>query len=315
MAAQTWATDELLADVRRLGHLSSDDPDATDAELLAVANRVMERRFVPLIRKVRSDYYVTWADQAIVAEQSDYRIPVRSTTNSVRNVVWIDTAGRQRPLDPVALGDRPGYALTRGNPCAYTVQDDYLVVLPTPNMSQGTLRVYFERRPSTLCLTSGALAITLIADVGSQKALSFADVATPFLTGLSDIVRFTPPFSLAARDFQLSFSNPVYLYTPASHDRVPVIGDYLSHAGESPFPQLPPEMHPLLALATAAEAIRALDPNAAGLLMVDYQDGMNEAIKLLQPRQQGKQVKLRNTSSMLRGRGMVRGGGTFSDWE
>lgn len=312
---QTWLSDELIADVRRLGHLSVDDPDASDTEILAVLNRVMERRFVALIRKVRADYYIGFEDQAIVADQQDYRIPVRSTTNSVRNVVWVDTTGRERPLDPVALTDRHGYATLRGYPCGYAVQDDYLILLPKPNSSVGTLRVYFERRPSTIVLTS---ACQVVGDVlvGNSVAYFAVDDPTGFTDVPIDVVRGTPPFSLAVRDG--TYENGFilgYHINLQSHDRAPAAGDYLCLSGETPFPQLPPEMHPLLALATAAEHLRPTDAGAAGLLMADYQDGMNEAIKLLQPRQQGKQVKVRNTSSMLRGRGYVRGGGTFSDWE
>ena len=312
MSAQVWTTDELLADVRRQGHLSMDDPDGTDAELIAVMNRVMARRFVPLVRKVRSDYYVTWADQTLVADQQDYRIPVRATTNSVRNVVWVDTTGHETPMDPVALTDRHAYATARGYPTAYTIQDDYLIVLPTPNSNAGTLRVYFERRPSTLVLAASALAVTAVA----SGQLTFGSDPDAFASGLSDVARYQPPFSLAVRDAQfVPTTGSALTYTAASHDRTPVVGDYICHAGETPFPQLPPEMHPLLALATAAEVIRPIDPAAAGLLMADYQDGMNEAVKLLQPRQQGRQVKVRNSSSMLRRGGALRGGGTFSDWD
>jgi hypothetical protein len=306
--------------------MSADDPDFTDSELIAVANRVMERRFVPLIRKVRADYYVTWEDQDIVADQQDYRIPVRSTTNSVRNVVWVDDTGRERVLDPVALTDRHMYATTRGYPTAYAVQDDYLVLLPAPSAATGTLRVYFERRPSTLILIDpgepevtppSTVRITDFAlnDPPTTGLVTFDGDASSFEDVPVDVVRHKPPFSLAIRDGEYTTPFLLQVLSLNSWDRAPEAGDFLCLSGETPIPQIPPEMHPLLALATAAEAIRPLDAQAAGLLMVDYQDGMNEAVKLLQPRQQGRQQKLKNTSSMLR-RGMrVVGGGTFSDWE
>lgn len=313
--AEVWTADELVTDIRAQGSLSEDDPAYSSANCIAAANRELKRLFVPAIRKVRAEYYVTHVDYTLVADQAEYRIPHRAATNSVRQVYWLDSADRVNELNPVALGDAIDYSSRSGRPAKYTVKDDRLVLLPAPNAALGTLRVLYERRPSSLVLLASAQAVTaVIVDSGNWFVTTDGSEAA-FDDLTVDIVRSKPPFSLAVRDATVDLGLGTLGFTPKSWDILPAVGDFVCLAGESCVPQIPVELHPLLALASAVKLLRPVDREAAMELQTELDLDMPKVLASLAPRQQGKQQKLRSKSSYLR-RFVDSGGGSgFSDWE
>ena len=330
--AETFDTEELLEGIRGEGRIPEDDPDATDANLLAAADHQLKTRFVPMLRKARTEWYVTHEDQALVAGQAEYRIPARAATSSVRTVLWYDSSGNRFVCNPRTLSDQHAAARISGRPGAYTIQDDRIILLPKPNRAMGTLRVYYERRPSTLILPEGAFALPeseagLAYDITTTEGYMYLTTgATNPATvgmeigGLVDVVKAKPPFSACFTDAEITdIIGPLFgIYlVQVEYDstamQLPSVGDYLCNAGETPIPQLPPELHPLLALATAAQYLKPIDPAAAQELMLDYNERARDLSHILAPRQQGQQIKIRGASGMRRG--SVRGGGTFGDWE
>jgi hypothetical protein len=315
--AEVWTTDELVLDIRRQGSLSPDDPAYSDANCIAVANGELRRTFVPAIRRVRGEWYVTHVDVTLVADQAEYRIPHRAATNSVRQVFWLDTSSRiVGELTPSPLGDAIDYGSRGGRPAHYTIKDDRLVLMPFPNTALGTLRIMYERRPSTLVLLSSAQTVTDVFMTGALVSIRTNGAETAYDTLSIDVVRSKPPFSLAVRDSTVTVALSVILSPPASWDSLPEVGDYVCLAGESCVPQIPVELHPLLALATAIKLLRPTDAEYSRELQTELDLSLPAVLASLAPRQQGKQQKLRSTSSYLRrnlpGRG-ARGG--FEDWE
>ena len=318
--AEEWTSDELLVAIRDKGRIPDDDPDATDAKLLSLANDQMKTRFVPAIRSARGEWYVDYEDQDLEAGVSGYRIPWRASTASVRTVLWYDSSGRRFECTPVPMGDQHAGASRRGRPSWYTIEDDKVRLIPTPASAMGTLRIYYERRPSSLILEAAAVQIAFIYRTGGVVRLASATNPTPLIGGyLVDLVRYRPPFSLGWKGQTISaIAGPALgIYTidfvdAAGTEATPDNGDWLCREGESVIPQIPPEFHPLLAQATAAQYLQPIDPEAYATMMADFQDRFETEKKLLTPRNQGRQQKMRG-SSLLR-RGASRRGGTFDDF-
>ncbi len=316
--AEDWTSDGLLVSIREQGSLSPDEPDFADAILLRAANRELQRRFVPLVRKARADYYVTHYDQALVSGQGAYEIPSRATTTSVRTVVLLDSQGRvERKLSPVPFEDQFDYAES-GSPQVYMIQDDRVVLLPAPNTGVGSVRIYFELRPSTLVLQEDAQLIGIITqetETGCRVSTSGGNFAASWDNAPADIVKPTPPFRVLVRDNQLTaFDLNTLIVTYASWDSPLTDEDsWICNAGETVFPPLPAELHPLLALATAVQVLLPVDPASAADLQRQLNEGLVEVGDILSPRKQGEQVKLRPRSGPMR-RGMNGRRGTFDDF-
>lgn len=322
--AEEWTTTELLTAIRAKGRLAADDPDATNSALLSLADDQMKTRFVPAIRAARADWYSAFEDTALVAGQDAYRIPHRAASSSVRTVLWYDSSGRRFECYPVSMSDQHAYSTRSGRPQWYAIEDDRVRLIPKPASALGTLRIYYERRPATLIETSGALqvagelsdATTLVVSAGAVNPSGILAEGD-----LADLVKKDPPFSACfigreITDISLVFGayliffeyDSATMQLPTSDS---VATDWLCPAGESPIPQIPPELHPLLALVTAAEYLQPIDPEAYDTLMGDFSARFEQAIKLLSPRQQGRQQKMRGGSTLRRG---VRRGGTFDDF-
>lgn len=333
--ALAWTTDELLADIREQGRIANDEPEATDAILLTEATHQMHRVFVPLIRKARSDYYETTQDYALVADQAYYDLPSRAVSSSVRNVVIVNASGLEMVLNVLPAGDRHGYTKVRATvPAYYTLLDDQVVLMPTPATSSGfTLRITYEYRPGQLVATSAAEKITSVSYNTSTGHYTLGTPsATPVTTApFVDVQRATAPFSLGlvqatnnghathsldAVPFINAWASANSLSLPAqSAHRAPRVGDYICNMDECVIPQIPPEFHPLLALAVASKWLRPIDPEGSVQLYQELQGSIKDQLSLLSPRNVGQSMKIKSTSSILR-RGSRRiGGRTFADWK
>lgn len=312
-----WTTDELLVAIRELGRIPDADPNATDAKLLAEANRQLSRVFVPAVRKARSDYYITHEDQALVAKQQEYPVPSRSVGSSVRAVLWVDSAKRKHELPPVPLTELYSYSETAGWPTRYTIRDDRIVLLPAPASALGTLRLVFEYRPSELVLVTNASSVAGVSVTGGSYAFTksdgagFAGAYSSPTTQRLDVIGGTPPFS--TRIYNALMSAVTFLIVPDTNTNVPVVGDWICFTGQTVIPQIPAELHALLALRTAAQYLLPIDPTFAAVLKADFDQDFAGQISLLVPRQIGRQMKMKSSNSLMR-RSSRRGRGSFGDW-
>jgi hypothetical protein len=110
------------------------------------------------------------------------------------------------------------------------------------------------------------------------------------LTGLStgipfDIISNKPIFPYHGYDLTGTVAGAVITMTPPSGTAV---GDWVALAGYSPIPQIPYEIHPVLAQRTAARILGILgDSNGMQLLMASAQEQMSQILTLVAPRVAG----------------------------
>jgi hypothetical protein len=331
-----WTTDELLADIREQGRIADDDPEATDAILLTEATHQMHRVFVPMIRKARSEYYETTVDLALVANQAYYDLPKRSVSSSVRNVALVNAAGLEMVLSVKPAADRHGFVRINSNvPAYYTLLDDQICLMPTPLSAIGyTVRVTFEYRPGSLVAASAANKISSVAYNATTGQYTLGLAAAPVVSAAYvDVQRASSPFSVSQVESTLVSTGTgpnqavvtpaVNIFTAANslalrpqiYHRAPRIGDWLCNSDETVIPQIPPEFHPLLALAVASKWLRPIDPEMSATMFQELQGSIKDQLSLLSPRNVGASMKIKSQSSMLRRNGRRIGGRTFADWK
>lgn len=295
MAADYTAT-ALLAEIRRRGRIPTDDPSYTNANLLLEADTQIREVFVPLIMKSRVDYYLRYEDQTLVTNQQAYPIPSRAVASTLRQVLWIDSTGRELELMPDVATAVPSHATTSGPPYGYVIRDDEVVLLPKPNAALGTLRIWYEYRPASL-VTSGFFTVASVA--GGNVTLTTSVTWTA--DSRYDFVKAKQPFALLAVDADPTGTgtNTVVPFGTSPSSRI-AAGDYMCLPGESPVPQLPGELFSPLALAVAAEVLAQYSPeeslikrNQLGQVLGDWQASLS-------PRQRGRQIKQINQNSAIR---------------
>lgn len=314
-----WTTTDLLTRIRRDGRLASTDPDYTDAVLLDMATGIMLDRFVPEIIRVRQEYYDRYEDTSIVADQRAYAFSPRAFASVLREVVYIDANSNERPLIPVSYMESHVYANTSSTePEAYTVEDDKIIPLPTPNSATGTLRMVYEYRPNVLVDNTGTscMQITSIANIATGVLGGTSPWNGAGAIGYYDIIKGVPPFALVNADIvaTTAVTSTSITFTASDLDTTRIaVGDWVvAHSGgtlygdaQSAVPQIPAVLHTALAKATAAQAlIISGDKRGAAPLEAHVTATLGRLASLLSPRVKGKTTKWMNAGSPLRrGRG------------
>ena len=292
----------LLAEIRRRSRIPSDDADFSDTNLLREVDSQLLETFVPLVQSMRGDHYVRYEDQTIVSGQAEYPIPSRSIGSRIRQVVWIDSADDEFELYPNPFTNEIIWQDT-GEPCEYAVRDDLIVLLPTPSAAHGTLRIWYEYRPSKV-VSSGYFVV----DSVTSTTVTLTASVTWDADSRYDFVKATPPFTLLGvnADPSSTGSGTTLTFPAADIPSRLAAGDYMCLQDETPVPQLPAELHPALALAVAAEAVSQYDPAHGSQLSQKLGVALAGARSLLAPRARGRAEKMVNRNSSLRQNSYVR---------
>lgn len=305
MAWPTFTTTELLSAVRMNARLSDYDPDWTTAQILLAADKMLQERFWPFMLSLRSDFGLAYLDHTITAAQQAYALPKRAYGSTLRRVLYVGaTSSDVYELSNRPMGEHTLYAGETGSPEAYCIHDDKIMVLPTPASTTGTLRVYYERRPSQLIATSSAMQIT--AGVGTGVLTGAAPAA--WTTGLSyDIIKNTSPFATINEGLTASAvsASTSITFTLADLDSTRLaVGDWVTESGYSPIPQMPMELHSVLSEATASHILKTTGAyQASKALEQSAAVGMGSFQRAVSPRYRNAGRTVFNPNSPFRNRG------------
>jgi hypothetical protein len=274
-----WDTTALLSDIKERGSLPDNDLRFTDVLLLAAATKEMREAVAPMLAAGRAEHLVYPYSQAVVSGTASYRMPPRAIGGSLRDVAFITAASqpirlRQLSADEV---EEVGRLDNTGTPYAYWLQSYRVVLVGTPNVA-GTLSMPYYARPNALATVGASTAGTIINIGGDEATIQYtvefssSGNADDFVdaviegTSLVDVVRATPGFETLAVDVDPSgggLDEPTTVQVDVAaadldSGDMPTLGDYLCVAGSAPVPQLPVELHGLLAARTARRALKAV---------------------------------------------------------
>ena len=282
-----WTTDDLVTDVRERGRFPDGSAVASDTSILGIAYQELLARIEPALRRARGNYRVRTVDQALVAGQSEYRIPSWAQGATARDVVLVDANGNEIPCPWMPLEDRGRYT-SRTSPwwphgVGHAISGDHVVVLPTPVSTGSSLRIRAYRRPGRFVPVSEA---ALIDDVSAAPVYSVTAAGEVDDGDLVDVIQAAPNFDWLAVSVAAGVAG-TDVTLPAAVDGV-AVGDYIVEAGKSPVVQLPDAFHPALTMATVAAVQQAVGnvpaSDAAGRTRDEF---LVSAIRQVTPRNEG----------------------------
>lgn len=242
-----WTTTALLASIRRRACFPTGDEAWSDEDILALATEAMRDYILPVIREVREEFLVGTHDVTVAVGTTGYRLPQRFAAEAIRVVLMSDGLGGFVPMTRV----EPENA--RKLQIGFYLEDDKLVLSWTPTQAT-TVRLKYYMRPSKLVVASEALTIANNPGGGTDATVSDASNTAGIATGAVDIVSHVPGFRILDMDALVSSvaSFPDITFQAALAADV-TAGDFICQPGESPVPQIPAELHPLLAQRTAVK--------------------------------------------------------------
>lgn len=276
----------LLQGMKRRGLVPTSQNTFTDAEFLEMASEELRTYIVPLLSGVRERYGISSSTQTITAGMDTYDVPTRAIGANPERVLILD-GDKYVPVDRLEPEREHDFG-TSGAVAGYILRGNRVQLVPNP-ASSGTLKFEYFQRPSRIVATSAVAEVSVAAAAGATSVTVTATVPSTFTTSETyDFVSGTPHFNTTAVDLTPSaVSGTTWSYASG----IPVAlakGDFICLANESPIPQCPVELHPLLAQRTAYKVWESLgNSNKAMLLKASCNEMLGTLKGLLSPRAAG----------------------------
>lgn len=257
-----YTSADLITAIKRNSSFPSSQVRFSNDDFLYFLNEELQLTIVGELLALRQDYFVTTIDTSLVASQSTYDIPTSAVGWKLEAVGYVDTTGSYSPIPLITRDQRGSYAgLTDGtSPSAVYVMGNTLYTVPDLGSSAtGTLRFDLVRIQNQLVMPSTCGKITTVTDDGTDYAMTVD--AMPISNGDScDVISGTNPFNIIARGVTAAVSGSVVTVTYGSDfARVPVANDYVCIAGQTPYPNIPEDFHPILAQSAVMRCLASIN--------------------------------------------------------
>jgi hypothetical protein len=300
--------------------IPSDQNTFTDQDFLNMLNEEIQYFGVPHLLRTHEEYLVRFEDQELESGKTRYAIPYRAVGNKLRDAALVDSANSYFELSRISLEELSDY--NRNNLTSFSdafyVENNNIVLLNQSTDSDINLRMYFYLRPNKLVEDDKAGVIT---DINRTSGIiTMSNFPEAFSNQpLMDFVGHKTPNKIFSYDKQPTSVNSSAKSITFNIADIPDelgIGDYINFAGESIVPQLPTELHPILAQRVMVAALEGLgDFEGADKAEIRLKKMEQSVLTIIDDRVEGAPQKIKNRYSPLResvlGNGVFRRGGKF----
>jgi hypothetical protein len=285
--------DKLIDSVRKRTMTPDDTTIYTDQDILDIVNEELDVEVLENLLALHEEHLTTHID---VPRNADgvYEIPYRAIGNKLRDVSLKSGSEVVYELTQVSLGELPDYSYSVDSNAyldKFYVESNKIKLLQ-PNRNYDSIRFYFYIRPSVLTKVEQAGIISSIVkdENADEITISMSSLGRNFSANCCyDIVGKRTPNKIKAWDL-----DPIQYVTTGTTGYVKftlselgddvddiIVGDYVTIAEQSPVPNIPTEMHPVLAQAGAIQLLEALG-DTEGLTNAQRRlDKMTKAVQSL----------------------------------
>jgi len=261
-------TTELAAWTREEATLSVNSTDYNQTKLIQLMNQTMSTVIEPIIANARSGYWCHTFTRTLGANNAIVRLPPRATPAIEQADISTDGGATWAPLSLALESEIEEWANDyRASlyPVAYYIRSSYVHLIPAAKVDTVQLRVKTLVKPSQLVAAQAAGRITAfdydtrIATVNALpvNAITSATLAT---NDIVDVVEPRANFELATLDAVVTVVDPTHVqFSPAYSTSKIEVGDYIRHANQSEWPQLPETFHSIIGSITAVPICRQRD--------------------------------------------------------
>lgn len=294
-----YTATDLLTSIRRRAGIPAASGVFSEPELLTLATEELRSYVVPFVLREREDYWLYAHDQTLT-EATTWRIPARAVGGKLRDISLVLSDGRERYLPRVSPADLDTAEL------GFYPDGMGIRLFTRPGISISSLgtklRMRYYLRPSTLLGATGAntvvqsvnataYTVTLVDYTALSSAFS-VDFVTPSAPWFVVYAGATPTAPLSGNTLQ---------FTADTYPTGVAAGDLVYLPDTSQYPQLPLELHDLLAQRCAVVVLEskqmAEKAAAAGKVLADMQSA---ALVVIQPRVDAKQPTVVKRGSLHR---------------
>lgn len=315
---------ELIRSIKSRMMLPESNSTFSDDDLIAFANEEILIGLVPSILQMKDDYLTAKYITHINSPQVKYPLPERALGNKLRDVAYSSDGLNEYEMTQINSDEKYsgiGMTTNTGYMRQFYMQGDSIVLYPDINSTvTGFLYFYYYMRPNSLVKDAAAATITAIDKVTGDITVSNLP-STYTINSTFDFIKRNSPHSIMSNtkgtpaiDIVITnIQNTSKIITLANIADIPYelkVGDFIALAGESPIPNVPTELHSVLAQRVACRVLEAIG-DTAGLANANnkLQEMEGKTGILLDSRVEGAVHKVRNrgTTRTIRGRSFGRG--------
>lgn len=301
---------DLIASVIRRAHIPESQVTFTDNDILAFANEEMKIGLVPSVLMVHEEFFNKPYSIPLSPFQSVYPIPGRPIGQKLRNLFYQDSSGNLKEMARILPENLVFYQLRTAinYPNTFYLSNGNIVLVPQISSGPaGTLIATVFERPSELVtsdqiatvqainLTTGAITVDQIPSTFSATATyDFVQLGAGHKTYAIDIT----PLSINLVQNTITFT-PSQIPTAAPNTLQ--VGDMICLSEQCFIPQLPDELHPVLAQRVACRILEAQgDLQALAAANTKLQEMEVKTGILIDNRTEGNPQKINNLRGSLR---------------
>ena len=283
--------DRMVDSVRKRTMCPDDTSIFTDVDILDILDEEMNVQVLDKLVRLHGENLTISVDIPRNASGS-YSIPNRALGNKLRDVSLVN-GNTIYEMSQISIGELPDYS-NYSEP--YTQLDLFYIEnnkikLVTATRSYDSIRMRYYLRPNFLTKVEEAGIVNSITTntVAGTITLSMSQIGKNFTdSDKYDIIGKETPNKIKSMDLTAvslttgGTGNIVFNIADIGEylDDIEV-GDYISLAGETPVPNIPTEMHPLLAQAAAIQLLEALGDTEALQNAIARMDKMVTAVQTL----------------------------------
>lgn len=259
----TYTSNSLIDSIKRRASVPQAQETFSPEDFLAFANEEINIGLVPSIMRLHQDYLLRTINVPLVANQSRYTIPDRAIGNKLRELCFVDTNGNLFEMTRINIEDLPDYngPVQPSRYYYFYIENNEVVLVPGVQSSpNGSLNMSFYMRPNALVTEDRVAIITSINTITGE--INVDSVPTAFTTSLLyDVIKSKSPFRTLDFDLAITAINPItniITFNPVELPSTLAVGDYINIQEESIVPQVPSELHVVLAHRAASRCLEAM---------------------------------------------------------
>lgn len=274
------STSALLKSIKRRALVPDNQNTFSDQDFIDLMNEEVMIGILPSLLQLKEEHFIFKQIIPLVADKSRYPVPERAIANKLREVCFRDTAttnfGNEYEMTQIAIDDRyTGLSNGTGSSDFTGFRRFYMIggdVALHPNVGPnpyGALALYYYIRPNTLVKDSAVASITAINRTTGEITLSSLPAGySVYVAGtgntentLFDFVKTKSPHTILDIDIPILAVNTTTKTITVDPDKIHrdlEIGDQMPLAGQTAVPNIPTELHMVLAQRVAQRVLEAL---------------------------------------------------------
>lgn len=266
-------SDDLIASIKRRILVPINQSTFSEQDFLDFATEEMNLGVVPTVISNHEDYYIYSEDIPLVANQVAYDIPYRAIGNKLKDVLLVDSGDNTFEMTRISRGDDTMDGDTtyylRLNLSRFYIENNQIILAVSPDAvdTSYSLRVTYYLRPNALVPNSSvSQVISIDRNTGivtvDQVPDNFLEQNLDGSPKQIDCIKAKSPHKILGFDLNVTaFDQNAATITFTDPADIPAdlaMNDIIAMAGETCIPQIPSDLHVLLAHRVATRILESL---------------------------------------------------------